>query len=300
MTPPRREATVVTSNDGVRIECSTQGDGPGLVLVHGGMQTARSFDVLASALVCSYRVVRYDRRGRGRNAAGGSDDGGDRFTRDTNDLVAVVDATEARYVFGLSSGAILTMGAALASSRVEKIVLYEPPLAMGGVDPGDFSEAFLAALARDRLGAAMATIIKGTGDREPLTHVPRFVLSLLFGRAIRNGVMAPIGESLRDLLLTMPADIAVQRQGSKTLAPLSRLSTPTLLLGGDRSNPKLNHVLDCIEHELPNVRRTTIHGSGHLAADNEGKPEDVARAIDAFLQAPTALPSSSWPPLGAW
>jgi pimeloyl-ACP methyl ester carboxylesterase len=61
-------------------------------------------------------------------------------------------------------------------------------------------------------------------------------------------------------------------------------TTPRLLLGGSRSCRKLTRVLDGLERELPNARRALIRGAGHLAADNDGRPEDVARAIDSFLR----------------
>lgn len=276
---------LATSKDGTPIGYVQTGDGPGLVLVHGALQTSRNFERLASALARSYRVVRYDRRGRGQNAVGGSDGAPDRFMRETDDLVTVIEATAATYVFGLSSGAILTMGAALEIATVDRVVLYEPPLAMQRVDPGDWADDFLRALAHRRFGAAMAFNMKGTGDREPLTYVPRSVLSLLFDLAVRTNAAAPNGTPLRELLLTVPADIAVQREASKSLPPLSRFTTPTLLLGGSRSCRKLTRVLDGLERELPNARRALIRGAGHLAADNDGRPEDVARAIDSFLRA---------------
>lgn len=275
--------SVVTSRDGTVIGCSEMGEGPSIVLVHGAMQTSRSFEKLAQSLARSFRVVRYDRRGRGRSAAG-SNQVSDRFAREKEDLGAVVAATSARYIFGLSSGALVTMGAALEASSVEKVVLYEPPLAMDGVDPGDWADDFLRALAKQRLGRAMALLLKGTADRDPLRFVPSSVLALVFGFAVRKGAKTPSGESLRSLLLTVPGDIAIQREASKTIPPLSRFLTPTLLLGGDRSHPKLTRVLDGIERDLPAARRALIRGSGHIAADNDGKPDDVARAIDAFLR----------------
>lgn len=275
---------VAISRDGGQLHYTEDGDGPGLVLVHGAMQTARSFERLAEALASSYRVVRYDRRGRGRNVTVGGDDSPDRLRRETQDLSAVVTTSGARFVFGLSSGAILTMSAALATPAIEKVVLYEPPLAIGNVDPGDWGDDFLAALARQQFGRAMALIVRATGDRELITHVPRPLLSLLFGLAISQGARAPNGEPLRELLSSVPGDIAIQRAGSSSLPPFARFTTPTLLLGGSRSHRKLTRALDCIEHELPNARRALIQDSGHIAADNDGKPEEVAKAILGFLR----------------
>jgi pimeloyl-ACP methyl ester carboxylesterase len=254
------------------------------------MQTSRNFERLASALSGSYCVVRYDRRGRRENANGGTDGAPDRLARETADLIAVTRATAASYVFGLSSGAILAMAAAKETSAIEKLVLFEPPLALGGVDPGEFGTEFLRALEQQRFGKAMALLVRSTGDREVLSTLPAPLLTLLFGLAVRSGAPAPNGERLRDLLLTMQADVAIQRAAAAVLAPLSALGTPTLLVGGSRSHPKLTFVLDRLERELPVTRRALIHGAGHIAADNDGKPEEVARVIDAFLRS-SASPS---------
>lgn len=272
-----------TSRDGTLLHYSETGEGSGIVLVHGAMQTARSFEKLAESLAGSCRVVRYDRRGRGRNLAGGSEGSSDRLQRETEDLIAVIGASGATAVFGLSSGAILTMSAALQTQAIEKVALYEPPFAIDGVDPADWADDFLAAIAQQRFGRAMALILKGTGDRELLTRLPTPFLSLLFGVAIRSRAPAPNGERLHDLLLTVPADIAVQRVGSRSLPPFTRFATPALLLGGSRSHRKLTHALDCVQRELPDARRVVIQDSGHVAADNDGKPQKVAEAITLFL-----------------
>jgi pimeloyl-ACP methyl ester carboxylesterase len=277
----------VTSADGVRLSYEQTGRGPGLVLVHGGMQTSANFERLASVLSSSYRVIRYDRRGRGANASGGSDGESDRLARETADLIAIVRTTSAPYVFGLSSGAILALAAARDTSAIEKVVLYEPPIALGGVNPGGFGNDFLRALEQNRFGKAMALLIRSTGDRGLLSILPAPLLTVLFGLAVRSGAPAPNGERLRDLLLTMQADIAIQGAAAAILQPLSSLVTPVLLVGGSRSNPKLTFVLDRLEQELPRTRRALIDGAGHIAADNDGKPEQVARVIDAFLSSAT-------------
>src|SRR6266480_3974142 len=55
----------VTSADGTRIGYRQLGQGPGLVLVHGAMQSAQSFMKLATALADTFTVYVPDRRGRG-------------------------------------------------------------------------------------------------------------------------------------------------------------------------------------------------------------------------------------------
>ena len=56
-----------------------------------------------------------------------------------------------------------------------------------------------------------------------------------------------------------------------------------LLLGGDKSAPYLKAVLNGLEAVLPHVWRVTLPGVGHLAADNNGKPQVVADQLRMFF-----------------
>ncbi len=57
----------VTSKDGTTIGYRQIGHGPGVVLVHGAMESALSHSQLAEALADTFTVCVYDRRGRGRS-----------------------------------------------------------------------------------------------------------------------------------------------------------------------------------------------------------------------------------------
>jgi hypothetical protein len=68
--------------------------------------------------------------------------------------------------------------------------------------------------------------------------------------------------------------------------PLDRFAgvrAETLLLGGTRSAPYLKAALNGLEPVLPHVRRVTLSGVGHLAADNGGKPQLVAEQLRVFF-----------------
>ncbi|HLY30190.1 MAG TPA: alpha/beta hydrolase, partial [Ktedonobacterales bacterium] len=55
----------VTSKDGVTIGYRQLGHGPGVVLLHGAMETAQSHMQLATAMADAFTVYLPDRRGRG-------------------------------------------------------------------------------------------------------------------------------------------------------------------------------------------------------------------------------------------
>jgi pimeloyl-ACP methyl ester carboxylesterase len=58
----------VTSKDGTKIGYRQYGAGPGVVLLHGGLQASQNFTTLAQLLSDTFTVYVPDRRGRGMSA----------------------------------------------------------------------------------------------------------------------------------------------------------------------------------------------------------------------------------------
>src|SRR5713101_9571991 len=100
----------VISKDGTTIGYRQLGRGPGLVVLHGAMESAQSHMQLAEALANTYTVYLPDRRGRGLSGAYGR---GYSMGEDVEDMNALLSKTDAHYVFGVSSGAIIWLNAAL-------------------------------------------------------------------------------------------------------------------------------------------------------------------------------------------
>ena len=84
----------VRSGDGVAIGTMTEGEGPPLLLVHGGMRTAANWAPLWPLLTARYRVTAMDRRGRGMSGDGQEHDG----EREYDDVAAVARHRLARNV----------------------------------------------------------------------------------------------------------------------------------------------------------------------------------------------------------
>ena len=57
-----------------------------------------------------------------------------------------------------------------------------------------------------------------------------------------------------------------------------------LLLGGARSQRYLRSALDALAQVIPRAHRVEFPGVGHLAADNDGKPELVASELRRFFR----------------
>src|SRR5678816_4144436 len=101
VTPERYITGSITSRDGTTIGYRQLGHGPGIVALHGAMESAQSHMQLAEALAGSFTVYLPDRRGRGLSGPYGADYS---VQTEVEDLDALLAKTGARRVFGVSAG----------------------------------------------------------------------------------------------------------------------------------------------------------------------------------------------------
>ena len=274
----------VVSADGTAITHRIMGThGAAVVLVHGALQAAQNFMRLAEGLSTRFVVYVPDRRGRRPGVPVGENYG---LAREAEDLVALLRATGSRRVFGLSSGAIIALYTAIEHRGVEKLALYEPPLTIDGANPSSWLPEFERAVAAGDLAAAMTEIVKRTGDRSLMARLPRSVLAPLLRVAIARNAKAVLGDdiSIRDLVPTVRLDMSVVSESPTMVNPrISELHSDVLLLGGDKTAHHHRLALDALAKRLPDATRVELNGIGHLAADNRGQPEEVARVVGDFF-----------------
>jgi pimeloyl-ACP methyl ester carboxylesterase len=277
----------ITSKDGTTIGYRQFGHGPGLILVHGGMMTSQNFVKLATLLSDGFTVYVPDRRGSGFSGPFGENDG---MSKACEDLDALIRKTGAYQVFGLSSGALISLQAALTLPAIQKVALYEPPLPLAGnPSPTAWVTRYTQELAQGNLGAAMVSIMKGTGDSSLFTLLPRFLLVPLMRLAIQAQARDAKSDEvpLQVLIPTMQYDVQLVKEMEGTLERFQAMTAEVLLLGGDKSQAYLKDALAGLSTVLPHVRRVELSGLGHLAAENSGKPERVAQELYRFFGEPS-------------
>src|SRR6266705_880898 len=82
---------------------------------------------LGEALSDSFTVYLPDRRGRGMSGPYSKDYG---IQQDVEDMDALLTKTGAHHVFGVSSGGIICLQAALTLPAIHKAAIFEPPFFM--------------------------------------------------------------------------------------------------------------------------------------------------------------------------
>ncbi len=272
----------VTSADGTTIGYRRFGHGPAVILVHGGMQASQNFRKLAAELADEFEVFVPDRRGRGMSGPYG-----DHYAvqREVEDLQALVAASRATRIFGLSSGALVTLRTALATPSLTKVALYEPPLSIDGSAPVDWVPRYEREVDEGRIGAALVSVLQGLKTEPVLGKVPRFILVPLFTLAMRGASSAPEGEvAIPDLVPTQRYDIRLVKELSGTLQDYSALAAETLLLDGSRSPAYLRLAPEELARVIPNSQQVTLTGLGHLGADDSGAPDRVAAELRTFFR----------------
>ncbi len=278
--PPERS---VQSEDGTTIGYYVMGHGRGLILVHGAGQSSENLRVLARDLSDAFTVYVPDRRGRGMSGPYSTFHG---LRTEIEDLSALLDASGAKYVFGLSAGAVIAIEAALVRPEITRIALYEPPLSFGGARHATWAPRYERELKAGKLGSALITVMRATADRTAFRYVPRFllaaplnlVISMTENRPVPPGTISP-----RDLIPTLHYDVRTVTDAAGPLERFSALHCEVLLLGGSKSARNLTASLDALSAVMPDAKRVTLKGAGHTAADNSRQPARAAAQLRTFF-----------------
>lgn len=277
----------VTSKDGTTIGYSQLGHGPALVLLHGVMESAQSHIQLAQALADNFTVYLPDRRGRGLSGPYGKDYS---IQKEVEDMDALLTKTGAHYVFGVSSGGIIWLQAALSLPTVHKAAIYEPPLLINGSLPIAWLTRFEREITRGRVASALITAMKGTQMGPPIFNIiPRPLLELLTNMAMKNEdkkANKDYDVTMRMLAPTLHYDFQPVIEMADKLESFKAIRAEVLLLGGSKSPAYLKVALDALEKVLPHVTRIEFPGLGHGGSGNTnrgGKPERVAEELRRFF-----------------
>jgi pimeloyl-ACP methyl ester carboxylesterase len=249
--------STVRSKDGTSIAYDSAGDGPVLILVGGAFSYRRykSWVQLAALLAPRFRVISYDRRGRG--------DSGDApahaVEREIEDLDALVQAAggSAR-VFGMSSGGVLALRAAAAGV----------PIRDGRSSTSRRSASMRAGTCRRPTSGR----VSASSDDQATAALPRvyFMREGMGAPRVFVGLLRvarPIWRNLEAVAHTLPYDYAVMGDTvhGKPLArePWASIATPALVVDGGKSPASLRKASDELAERMPNAERRTVKGQSH-------------------------------------
>jgi pimeloyl-ACP methyl ester carboxylesterase len=249
----------LTSADGTTIAYDRTGAGPAIVLIAGAFNDHTTLEPLAAALSGDFTVVTYDRRARGASG----DTRPWSIDREAEDLDALItEAGGSAHVFGFSSGAILALHAIARGSAVSRLVCYEPPYPFGEGNAADLPERLGALVDAGRPGDAVELF-----QTEAIGLPPEVVAQ------VRR---SPMFASLAAMAASVVYDSAITT-GS---APPVSVTTPTLVVSGAQTWPKLARAAALTAAELPKGRHLEVPGGMHHTIE----PAVTAPAVTEFLR----------------
>ena len=202
---------------------------------------------------------------------------------------ALLTKTGAHYVFGVSSGAIIWLQAALTLPAIHKAAIFEPPLMVNGSAPTAWLTRFDKEIAQGKIAAAMITGMKGAEMGPPMLNLmPRWVLERLTTMMMASEERKASGDqvTMRMLAPTLHYDFQLVIEMDGALESFRALRAEVLLLGGSKSPAYLKAALDALEKVLPQARRVEFPGLGHEASgnrDQRGQPVRVAQELRRFF-----------------
>ena len=260
--PGARHATPTTTRVGP-LHVEQTGWGPDVVLVHAGVADGRMWDRQWVDWADRYRVTRLDLRGFGRSEAPAGT-----FSH-AGDLLSVLDALEIERaaLVGASFGGRVALDlAASRTGRVRGLVLVGAGLP--GHEWSSEVEAF---------GAAEDEALEaGDLDRATEVNVDFWLPNAdeAARAAIREQQRAAfalqVGTEDEEVLLT--EDLETR---------LGAVDVPALVLVGEVDYGDFHVLADRIASRLPNARRETLAGAGHLPSLE--RPEAFAAVVLPFL-----------------
>lgn len=222
------------------------GAGPTVVLIHAGIADGRMWDPQWVEWPSGLDVVRLDLRGFGR-----SDRPDGRFSH-AGDVLCVLDALSLERValVGASLGGLVALDLAAAQpARVSGLVLADPPFPdhQWSAELQAFGAAEDEALAAGDLDRATEVNVDFwlPASAEPVRAAIR--------EQQRNAFALQVGAADEETLLT-----------EELPSRLATLDVPTLVLVGERDYPDFQAIAERLAAALPNVRKRSIPGAGHL------------------------------------
>ncbi|KAH0566153.1 hypothetical protein GP486_000456 [Trichoglossum hirsutum] len=292
------ETHTVISKDGTTIGYRQLGQGPGLVILHGAMESSQSHIQLAEVLSPEFTVYLPDRRGRGLSGPYSSTH---TIQTDIDDVSALIDKTAATNIFGVSSGAIIAMHACLQLPAVKKVAIFEPPIGVDRESSAQMMQRFDSEISEGKTSAALVTAMKATEMGPPIfKYFPRRLLEWLTTMAMSHEKSPPTSSShggdetvapatFRELAPTLHYDfqLSLSLSDEESISNLREITTEVLLLSASQSPQYLRSAVDRLENVLPNInRRVNFTGAGHGVTgnvDRRGQPKRAAEELQKFF-----------------
>jgi pimeloyl-ACP methyl ester carboxylesterase len=273
----------MTMDDGVALEVTDTGSGPGLLLVHGFGGAKEDFADHVDALAAHHRVVTFDHRGHGESDKP-SDSAAYSLDRMAADILAVAGGLglDTFRLLGHSVGGMVSRRVVLAQrTRIDALVLMDTsPGPIPGLDP-DLAD-LAAGIMLDQGKEVLKPLLDEAGTLESPAH-----LRLLAERPELVAYEERNWQTLAPMMwATMLREIVHQPD---QLALLARVHCPTLVIVGEQDTPFVDGSR-AMAGVIPGADLVVVGDAGHSPQLENPGPwlEALQRFLESVERAPAA------------
>ncbi len=248
--------------NGIELYYETHGEGPALVLAHGGAGNHLSWWQQVAEFSRSFKCVTFDHRGFGWSREPADSPGPAAFTEDLRALLDHLGIQRA-VVVGQSMGGWTVLGFASAyPERTRALVLCDTG---AGVD--DPEMRLPAGTGPRERPADLATVFKKAVAHDFAERAP--AMNFLYHQITALNVnLAP--ESLRKLLKV-----------KNRIEPVVEHRIPTLIFAGEMDEMTPPRIMEALARHIPQARLVKVVGAGHSVYWE--KPEEFNAILKQFL-----------------
>ncbi|MGB9979265.1 alpha/beta fold hydrolase [Methanobacterium sp.] len=275
----------VTSKDGTKIGYRQMGSGPGIILLHGGVNASQHLMKLGTLLSDNFTVYIPDRRGRGMSGPVGQDYS---IEKEDEDLDALLKKTGAHYVFGTADGALFALHAAISNHDIHKVAAYEPLIFAGQPE----LEQFRITIRHLDKNIAEGKVAKATVDLTKdsvkfIKPIPDFMMVPLVKLILWINIKTVKGDdvSYHELIPALDDELHLVEKTEGTLDDYKNVSAKVLLLEGSKTQSLLKDSVNDLNKALPHSNLIELKGLNHDSAQDYGKPEQIAEELLRFFSA---------------
>lgn len=257
----------IASEDGTLIAYDEYGEGQVIICIFGATVFRNFFPAkdAAKALAKNFRVISYDRRGRGDSI----DHSSWSIQKEVDDIEALIDANGNKAIlYGHSSGGALALEAAMRlGDKVTHAIIHDASYVHN-----DEGKRLYVALA----GQVDQELVEGNNVRALKVFLRGIGMPGLFVTLLP---LFPGWKKMKQLAPTLRYDIAL----TQDLPPLERImkiTTPLLLVAGDKNPESILSVFEQISNTAPNVSNCILEGKDHIVGTKILLPH-IAKFLNA-------------------
>ena len=245
-----------TSKDGTTIGYQMSGVGPPLILVHGTTADHHRWVTVSLYLEPHFTLYAMDRRGRG----GSSDGPVYGLLHEAEDVAAVANSIGRPVsLLGHSYGGLCSLEASLLTDKIQKLVLYEPPVpSIMPISPPGVLDRIQSLADKGELEAGLEVFFR------EVVKMPEYEL--------KEYRMLPMWQRRITLVPTIVRELnTVERIYQFDPGKFASLKAQVLLLLGGDSPPFMKKATEMIHDALPNSQIVVLAGQQHIAMDRNPK-----------------------------